>query len=327
MPAVLSAIGSQALLVAEAAGQLRPAGEYRLAPLLLVGASIAAVRARPADPRPVGMTRFGGSAWGVAAVLTAVAILFRSPSGGAAACLITLLAAVDSVLGPTVRRAVLPAWLCLWFAVPLPVAGSETPLGVLQIGAARGASVTLDLAGVRHRAVDGAIETPGRTFPMGGPGDVFFASLAVVALAAALLRRGPLWSTVLIAATVLWSFCAQALLTVASVSAFREVGPEVSTWPAWWPDAAGLVVTLALAWSADRGLMWLMPHGGQLTWQTVLSLLGDAPSADVGSRPAPARRGLIVAAAFAAVAMFWLLPPVGSDAQEGQPEASSDRTG
>lgn len=329
----LIAIAAQAPLLAEAAARLDPLRQYRFSLLLLAAAMLAAVRA-PRPGAPARMGRFGWLIWGTAAVLTACAIVFRSSSVGAVAFLVTLLAAVDSALGPTARGAFLPAWLCLWLMVPLPVARQVTLVDALQAGAVQEASMALDLAGVRHRVTDGAIETPGRTFPLHSSGDVLFVSLGMVALATAALRRGPLWSGALLGATVFWSFCSEVLSIAIPVYASQGERTAFAVLPHLWADAVAIVFVLALAHSTDRGLFWLMPHGGPHTWQVIRGLLGDdavvglAPDAakGPGRRPAMVRQGLIVAAVFAFVALLWFLPPLGSaDRERPSSESGSGR--
>lgn len=323
VPAGLIAIATQAPLLSEIGTRLDPLRQYRFAPLLLVASMLAAVRA-PRQTAPARMSRFGWLTWETAAVLTACAIVFRSSSVCAAAFLVTLLAAVDSALWPAARRAFLPAWLCLWLMVPLPISREDTLVDALHAGAVQETSMALDLAGVRHRVTDGAIERPGGTFPMRSSGDVLFVSLGMVALATVALRRGPLWSAVLLGATVFWSFCAQVLSIAIPVYAFGGERAGVAIWPPLCVDAAAILFALALAQSTERGLFWLMPHGGPHTWQMIRGLLGDdaadglAPDAAKSPerRPTMVRHGLIVAAVFAFVALLWFLPPVNSAERE-----------
>jgi len=317
--------------LAQAGPRLRTVDPWTSLPPVLAAAAILGITvARKERARPGGLW-FGRAAWGCAVGLTAAAILFRSPSLAVAAFLTTVIAVVDGAGGAGVRRAVLLAWVCVWLSIPFSFGGDRLAEAA-QAVAVRQASAALDLADVRHRVVAGGIEIPGRVFPTPRLDETLFTSLAAVCLMGVALRRGPVWMAALLSTAAIWSFAF--LVLSAALPVFfgaRGGGPDVSEWPSWWPTAAGAAFAVLLAWGTDRGLSWLMPHGGETTWRMMQALLSGGshvddeawPAEEVVSDRAPVSRirAIVLTAVFAATAALWFLPPVGSpvsDARGGE---------
>jgi hypothetical protein len=253
-------------------------------------------------------------------------VLFRSPEGSAVALLATLLAAAQGFGGRVAVRAVLPAWLCLWIALPLPFGLERRAVVGEEAAAMRLASTALDLAGVRHRVVGTTVEVPGRSFSAGQGGrPVVFAVLAAVGFFAAAARRGPVGSGVLLASAVLWVVVCRAVLVVVPVFLWARDGREIeiAAWGAWAVTAASLV----LVWSTDRGCAWLVPGGEWAAWRAIGRVLrgepldeelGDESSAgEAVVRQGTRRDGIIAFCGFVTAGVLWFAPGIGPNTNAG----------
>jgi exosortase len=98
---------------------------------------------------------------GWAFLIAASAVVLFSPVGGAIAFLFALLACVYGLGGWSCVRRVLPAWLFMWFIIPLPFHLDQQLINSLQTVTAEWSSRLLDRMGVLHVLSGNTVEIPG----------------------------------------------------------------------------------------------------------------------------------------------------------------------
>ncbi len=137
---------------------------YQFFPLLLPAALALAYRnLRGSGPLTPGRPSTSFALFGLALLLLTLGILTVSPWLGAVAAQATLLAAAFSLGGRRLAGRLLPAWLLLWLAIPLPGRLDRQFIATLQQWTSIGASQVLEVAGCLHVRRGNVIDFGGRT--------------------------------------------------------------------------------------------------------------------------------------------------------------------
>src|SRR5205823_3954299 len=109
--------------------------------------------------------------------------------------------------GRALVLALLPVWLFLWLAVPLPLGLDQNLITSLQPLTARGSSVLLDQLGVFHVRAGNVIEVPGKRLMVEDACSGIHSLFAVLACTSFFAlwsgRPGP-WALVLIGLSLGW---------------------------------------------------------------------------------------------------------------------------
>jgi exosortase len=159
---VVLAVAHLPLLVLE--GRILWAREhYHFFPLLILAAAVLAYRNLRGQGSFEG-GRKGPSAlfWWIALLFLAVAVLSLSPWLGAVAAQMSLLAASYAIGGRRFVQCLMPAWLLLWLAIPLPGALDDKLVSGLQRISTARASDVLETIGVMHLREGNVLDLGGR---------------------------------------------------------------------------------------------------------------------------------------------------------------------
>ena len=235
---------------------------YQFFPLLLP-AAIALAFHRCADLKSLTAgSRFVAYALaGVAWVLLALAILLPSPGLSPVAALVLLLAGVFSLGGRSLVRCLLPCWLLLWLAIPLPGQLDSKLVASMQRLVSSSASEVLEVMGVLHTRSGDVLEVGGRQLLVEEACSGIHSLLPVLGCTLFWLgwNRRPFVHSVLLLATVLpWVLLGNVARLVAVATLDGRVGIDLGQ--GWGHEMLGFVTfaaMLGLVWSTDDWLLFL----------------------------------------------------------------------
>jgi exosortase len=295
---------------------------YQFFPLLLPGAIALAYR-RCADlktwtagSRPVAYA-LAGLAW----TLLTLAILLPSPGLSPVAALVLLLAAVFSLGGRSLVRCLLPAWLLLWLAVPLPGQLDSQLVAGLQRLVSSWSSQVLEVLGVLHGRSGDVLEVGGRQLLVEEACSGIHSLLPVLACALFWLgwHRRPFAHGVLLLAAVLpWVVLGNVARIVAVATLDGRAGIDLGQ--GWGHEALGFVLfaaMLGLVWNTDQWLLLLTnlskpdPRWLRVSYfdegEAKLPPTPATPTQPVLSPTAPQARRPMILTAWPVLACFGLL--------------------
>ena len=258
---------------------MRP--HYQFIPFLAAGAAVLAFpRLRKLGPLTPGRPARAAALLGAAWAALAVAELLYSSWLGAVAALAALGAALYAVGGGRLFRALLPAWLLLWLAVPPPFELDRQLVLGLQSLTARWASAVLDSLGLYHVMAGNVVEVGGRRLfveeACSGVNSLF-SVLACTLFFVLLTRRPPVRAALLLAAAAVWVLAANTVRVAGIAYFLARCGVDLTE--GWRHEALGFglfVAVLGLVWSTDRLLLFLTAPSA------------PAPPAPAGAPPAAA---------------------------------------
>ncbi len=300
--------------------------------LLLAGFALAYRNVRGLGPLTPGRRSVCLALFGLALAFLTLGILILSPWLGAVAAQVTLLAAAFSLGGRRLVGRLLPAWLLLCLAIPLPGPLDRRLIGALQQLTSIGASHVLEVAGVLHVRRGNVLDLGGHSILVeeacSGVHSLY-AVLACTLFWSARMRRPPLHGLLLLLAA-LPIVLAGNVTRIVAVATLDGVG-GINLSSGWGHDALGLCLfagMLGLIWSTDHLLLLLTPLI-QVPWHVFLeepaddvnlSAFPEQPSADAAA-PEPTRLPPLAATALSAwpmLACYGLLAVVGSVALGAQ---------
>jgi len=204
--------------------------------------------------------------WG----LLAVAVLISSPWLAAVAALCTLATLAYTLGGLTLTRALLPAWLLLWLAIPLPLGFDERLIHLLQDGTTRFSSRVLDVFGLYHLRAGNTIEVGGEALLVDeacGGIQSFYAMLACL-LFYVLWSRCAFWpGLILLLFGLGWALFANLLRVVAVIVLTTRCGWDATT--GWRHEILGwlsFALCLLLTWNTRHLFLFLIPRRLAARW-------------------------------------------------------------
>jgi exosortase len=242
-PAVLIALAF-APLVALHAWSLWNRPHYQFFPALLPGALVLAWRScrelGPLEPNRSRATRpVAVALW----LLLGLSVLLVSPLGGSIAALLAVMTAAYALGGRRLAVALLPAWLFLWLAIPLPRHYDDALIASLQRLVSRLSSGLLDLVRVDHVMEGNVVEVSGRRLlvDQACSGVYSLLTLVMATLFYVLWTRADwLKGAVLLAAAVFWVIAGNVVRVVAAVALTVKLGVDATR--GWRHEFLGLVV-------------------------------------------------------------------------------------
>lgn len=198
--------------------------------------------------------------WSLA--LLAFAVLVFSPWCGAVAFLFALLACAYGVGGwPCVGR-VLPAWLFMWFIIPLPFRRDQQLISALQAITAQWSSRLLDAVNVLHVLNGNTVEIPGHKLLVeeacSGVRSLFVI-LAFTAFFALYFRTSRLRGILLMAGSVLFVVIANVIRVVLITILTRAGYSVVEGLPHELLGIAVFLIAMGSVLSFDRLLLFFLP--------------------------------------------------------------------
>ena len=252
---VLIAAGFLPLLVLDVAGQ-RAATSLVFPFLLWVAAGLVVWR----TCRRLGPLSPGKASWSVGLLIgcwlaLALAVLLVSPGLGAAVALLTLLVVVYAWGGGLLVWRLLPAWLLLWLAVPLPFGYDVLLSNSLRALAIRAGSEVVDLLGIHHMVQGTTLRFADQSFSI----EPVLRGWLSISVVLAITLFGLLWSgcsrlrvLFVLAAAWFWTLVGNAAWVVVAAYAERFQKIEIDAgWNARWLSGAILFLTLFLILSTD----------------------------------------------------------------------------
>ncbi len=230
-----------------------------LAVLIVTAAFVVAARdVRRLGPLTVGPTRWSWSWLGLALLGVTLGGFWIMPAIGAWALMVLIPAIAFARGGPTLLRAVLPAWSLLWFLVP-PVPTVLTWLdGRLLASAAQWTSDLLEERGIFHVLDGDLLRLDAWTLRTGGVLDGWGRSVTVLGLSAVYTRlRNGRWSRLglMLIAGLGWSWLGMLLRLMVPAVAWAERGVDVTQGPALGPLVFAAVVVLQASTYEVVGLL------------------------------------------------------------------------
>ena len=231
---------------------------YQFAPFAVVLAAVLAWRdGRRLGPLTPGAAERTGPLllWCAAGLL--VAVLFRAPFFGAAVVLLLVGTLIYDIGGARLFRALVPAWVLLWLAVPLPFGGDGLIVQGLQAATSFGAGSLLDALGTYYLPVGSILEVPSGmhyavTQGYGGIGSLLPILITTVFFVF-WTRRPVAHAVLLIVAAIGWGLAANALHLAAVV--YLDVRWSIHATSGWAQLVLGLTLfagALAMIYSTDR---------------------------------------------------------------------------
>lgn len=260
---------AQAPLLIEEAGFLWQRPHYQYFPIVLAAAGVFGwQRMRECDRGRAGSRRASAMLWTAAWIVLALAMLGASPWLGAVAALVLLLALLYTVGGAELVRGLLPVWLCLWLAVPLPLDLDAQLITALQPRVTWISSRILDLLEVAHLPHGNVLAIEGRQVLVEQACSgiqSLYALFACGCLYMLWLRRPVIPAVLFLGATVVAAFVCNVARVVGVVYMVAVWGIDVEQ--GWRHEAFGLLVfaaALAVLWSLDR-LLYFFWHPAAAT--------------------------------------------------------------
>jgi exosortase len=240
---------------------LRP--HYQFFPLAVLGAVVLAVtRLRGYGPLKPGSVGYALPLLTFAWLLLTVSELLYSSWLGAVAALVTLTVVLFAVGGARLVRRLLPSLVLLGLIIPPPFELDRQLILALQSLTARWASAVLDFLGVYHLMAGNVVEIGGRRLLVeeacSGVNSLF-SLLACSLFFVFLVRRPPVHAIFLLTATVGWVLVANVARVVTVAYGTTYWGVDLAE--GWRHEALGAAVfgvALALVWSTDRFLLFLL---------------------------------------------------------------------
>lgn len=237
---------------------------YQFFPFLLPAAFALVYRnARGLGPLAPGGRSVCLALFGLALALLTLGILILSPWLGAVAALVTLLATAFSLGGHRLVGCLLPAWLLLCLAIPLPGQLDSRFIAALQRLTTVGASHVLEVAGVLHTR-EGNVLNLGDHYILVEEAcsgiHSLYSILACTLFWSAWMRR-PLGHTLLLLLAALPCVLAGNIVRIVAVATLDGVG-GIDLGSGWGHEALGFCLfaaMLGLIWSADHVLLLLTP--------------------------------------------------------------------
>lgn len=293
---------------------------YQFFPVLLPAAIVLAYRSvQGLGPLTPGRRSVSLALFGLALAFLALGVLMLSPWSGAVATQWTLLAAAFSLGGRRLVGSLLPAWLLLWLAIPLPGPLDGRLIAALQQLTSIGASDVLEVAGVLHGREGNVLDLGGRRILVeeacSGVHSLF-SVLACTLFWAAWKRRPAVHALLLLLAALPWVLAGNVARIVA-VARFDGVG-GVNLGSGWGHEALGFclfAVMLGLIWSTDHLLLLLTPLT-QIPWRDLWKSLDTKRS---GKRADDVPKSTLPAQPGAAISEPTRLPPLATTTLSARP--------
>lgn len=290
---------------------------YRFFPWLIPGAVVLAyVRLyQPGPVRSVISRRTCVLFFAMAWLALAAGIVLLSGWLGAVAAQFTLLACAYGLGGRALVGRLMPAWLLLWLAVPLPDQLDAKLVASLQRAITICASRTLDVLGVMHARDGNVLEVAGRRVLVEEACSgihSLFSVLACTLFWACWQRRPLAHSIALLGSAAIWVLAGNVFRVVLSAWIGNVGGLDLGK--GWGHEALGFAIfglILLLVWSTDHLLM-LLREIYLLPWARPRPVAADTPqdlpSPRQGanlSRVLYAPRAWPVAIAFGILVLAW----------------------
>jgi len=246
---------------------------YQFFPILLPAAIVLAYRnVRGLGPLTPGRPIVCFAMFGLALVLLILGFMILSTWLGAVAAQVTLLATAFSLGGRRLVGALLPAWLLLFMAIPLPGPLDGRFVAALQRLAAIGASHVLEVVGVLHAREGNVLDIGGRCILVeeacSGVHSLF-SVLACTLFWCAWMRRSPGHSLLLLLAAVPWVLAGNVARIIAVVVLDGVGGLNLNS--GWGHEALGFCLfagMLWMIWSTDHLLLLPTPWT-QIKWREI----------------------------------------------------------
>jgi len=230
---------------------------YQFFPFLLPAAFALANRdVRGLGPLTPGRRSACLALFGLALAFLTLAISMLVPGLGAVAAQVTLLAVAFSLGGRRLVRALLPAWLLLFLAIPLPASLVGPFIAVLQRLSSIGASHVLEVAGVLHTREGNVLDLGGHRILVeeacSGVHSLF-SVLACTLFWSAWTRRS-VGHALLLLLAAFPCVLAGNVARIVAVATLDGVG-GINLRSGWGHEALGLCVFAAMLW-----LIWSTDH-------------------------------------------------------------------
>ncbi|MDA9858385.1 exosortase U [Rubripirellula sp.] len=253
-------------LLLRLADRMWRAEHYQFFPLILVGAAFIAYQRWPRDTsleRPKSRIATAGLLF-ASILCLATAVLTDSPWLAAVSAMANLWTFAYLLGGKSLLSALLPAWVFLWLAVPLPLGIDNELIQGLQRLATQWASGLLDLLGYRHLIAGVVLELPGKSFEVEEACSgihSLFAAMGCTAFYLILMQRGYLRIASLCLATVFWVFVVNTARVTAITALCTQWDLPIAT--GLGHDLVGVLafsISLLLIASTERFILLFFPY-------------------------------------------------------------------
>lgn len=196
-------------------------------------------------------------------VLLAASVVINSPWLAAVVSLLTLMVAIVGIGGWPLAQRLLPAWILLWLAIPLPLRLDQIVINGLQAFTARWSSVVLDMLGVQHVLTGNVVEIAEKRLMVEEACSgihSLFASLACTIFFVLWARRPIFRSILLVLSAIYWVVICNVgrVVTVTIVEVFTDFNLTEGT-PHEILSLVIFACILGLVFSTDRLLLFLSP--------------------------------------------------------------------
>lgn len=196
-------------------------------------------------------------------VMLAASAVINSPWMGAVVSLLTLLVAFMGIGGWPLTQRLLPAWILLWLAIPLPLGLDQAIINGLQAFTARWSSVVLDMIGVQHVLTGNVVEIAKKRLLVEEACSgihSLFASLACTIFFVMWAQRPIFRSILLVLSAIYWVVICNVgrVVTVTIVEVFTNFNLTEGT-PHEILSLVIFACILGLVFSTDRLLLFLSP--------------------------------------------------------------------
>ena len=244
---------------------------YQFFPFLLPAAFALAYRnVRGLGPLMPGRRGVCLALFGLALAFLTLGILIRSAWSGAVAAQVTLLAAAFSLGGCRLVGRLLPAWLLLFLAIPLPGPLDGRFIAVLQRLTSIGASRVLEVAGVLHARDGNVVDLGGYSILVEEACSGVHSLYSVMACTMfwSAWKRRPMGHALLLLLAALPWVLAGNVARIVAVATLDGVG-GVNLSSGWGHEALGFCLfaaMLGLIWSTDH-LLFLLTPLIQIPWR------------------------------------------------------------
>lgn len=247
---------------------------YEFFPLVLAGSAILAWSAS----KRLGALQPGKYRWlvwlgaGFCLLTLAWGALIDAPLFGVTSFLVGILVFLYSFGGWTLLKAMLPAWIFLWIAVPPPRNLDISLILWLQSSTSSWSSYFLDLFGILHRMQGNVVEVPKKMLMVEQACSGINSLFAILTCSLFFVfwsKRGIIHAIFLLAAGVGWVLVGNLARVIIIAVAWDRRGIDLAT--GWKHEALGFAifaVLLVLVWSTDRLLMFVFATlKGLLFWR------------------------------------------------------------
>lgn len=244
---------------------------YEFFPLVIIGSSLLVwqnvKRLGPLSPGRFKWLTFGLAV--VSGLLLLAATLLTSYSGGVVAFLVALLAFAYSYGGWTLLKAVFPAWIFLWLAVPPPNDLDGELIRRLQSSTASWSGGFLDIVNILHLMKGNVVEIPGQRLMVETACSGIQSLFAILTCSLFFIfwsRRGVIHSILLILGGIGWVLAGNVVRVVTIAIAQTKLGIDLATgMPHTILGFVIFAILLMLVWSLDNLLMFIFGSMSGLT--------------------------------------------------------------